>query len=97
MAAAFRKIGFQSFNITTLFVGSFTKPPLLQESGLAGGGSCIACVLVECKAQHGENWELQQISIYFTHDCTLVLTDEPNCVCAAVAPIFHCAGLYTLQ
>ena len=26
-----------------------TKPPLLQESGLTGGGSSIGCVLVECK------------------------------------------------
>ena len=28
---------------------AITKPPLLQESRLTGGGSSIGCVLVECK------------------------------------------------
>ena len=59
---------------------SFTKPPLLQESRLTGGGSPNLGDHVEFDGP--VEWKVGASRLYN---------------CAAVAPIFHCAGLYTIQ
>ena len=51
----------------------FTKPPLLQESRLTGGGSPNLVVLVEWKVPVERFMGAANISIDFAHDCTLVL------------------------
>ena len=49
-----------------------TKPSLLQESRLTGGGSPNLVDLIEWKSLSSRSCELQKMSIHFTHDCTLV-------------------------
>ena len=62
----------------------FTKPPLLQESSLTGGGSPNLLDLVEWKSPESGKWELQIFSIYFTHDCTLVFYSQLIQTCSVL-------------
>ena len=78
--------------------GVFTKPSLLQESRLTGGGSHNLVGLVEWRSLWCGEWELQAVSFHFTHDYTCnVQVVDPNWFCAAVSPSFLCTGISTLQ